>query len=39
MLYEQILKKKHYIVTIKNKDELCAPWALVTMQARANGKP
>ena len=39
MSYEQILKKKHCIVTIKNKDELCASRALVTMQTRADGNP
>ena len=39
MSYEQILKKKRCIVTIKNKDELCAPHAIVTMQARADENP
>ena len=39
MSHEQMLKKKQCIVTIKNKDELCAPQALVTMQALANGNP
>ena len=39
MSYEDMLKKKHCLITIKNKDDLCASRALVTMQALADGNP
>ena len=39
MSYEDMLKKKHCLITIKNKDELCASRAIVTMQALADGNP
>ena len=41
MSYEDMLKKKHsfILITIKNKDHLCASRALVTMQALADGNP
>ena len=39
MSYEDMLKKKKCLITIKNKDELCTSWALVTMQALADGNP
>ena len=39
MSYEDMLKKKKCLITIKNKDELCASRALVTMQAFADGNP
>lgn len=39
MSYEQMLKKKKCIVTIKNKDELCAARAIVTMKALADDDP
>ena len=37
--YEQLLKKKRCIIEIKNKDELCAARALVTMKALADDDP
>lgn len=39
MSYEQMLKKKTRIITIKNKDELCAARAIVTMTALADDDP
>lgn len=39
MSYEQMLKKKKCIVTIKNEDELCAVRAIVTMTALADDDP
>lgn len=39
MSYEQMLKKKKRIITIKNKDELCAARAIVTMKALADDDP
>ena len=39
MSYEQMLKKKKCIVTIKNKDQLCLARALVTMKALADDDP
>jgi len=37
--YEQMLKKKRCIIEIKNKDELCAALAIVTMKAKADSDP
>jgi len=37
--YEQLLKKKKCIVTIQNKDDLCAAWAIISMKALADGDP
>lgn len=37
--YEDMLKKKKCIITIKNKDELCAQRALVTVQALVDENP
>ena len=37
--YEDMLKKKKCLITIKNKDDLCAPRALVTVQALVDGDP
>ena len=34
-----MLKKKKCLITIKNKDDLCAPRALVTVQALVDGDP
>ena len=39
MSYEDMLKKKKCLITIKNKDDLCASRGLVTMQALADGDP
>lgn len=39
MSYEQMLKKKKCIVTIKNKDELCFSRAVITMKALADDDP
>lgn len=39
MSYEQMLKKKKCIVTIKNEDELWAARAIVTMKALADQDP
>ena len=39
MSYEQMLKKKKCIVTIKNKDELCLARSVVTMKALADDDP
>lgn len=37
--YKDILKKKRCIIQIKNKDELCAARAIVTMKAREDQDP
>ena len=37
--YEDMLKKKKCLITIKNKDDRCAPRTLVTVQALVDANP